>query len=201
MEVFEQPYYRFNKRLLLLIGQWPYQDSTERLYRMHFMNIVYFGFMLPQYRKCHNGNYTADVSFDQHHDQALHVPYLQAQYRMTEDWKMWDSKREMITATMDQSTEVIRYTAFVAAQLFHIFCSSYSGQRMIDHSSEIHLKAYSGLWYEAPIEICKLLILVIRRSYEPSCLTAGKIFVFCLESFTTIVQTSTSYFMVLTSVN
>nr|XP_050864602.1 uncharacterized protein LOC127070539 [Vespula vulgaris] len=45
---------------------------------------------------------------------------------------------------------------------------------------------YSGLWYEAPIEIRKLLILIMRRSFKPSQLTAGKIFIYCLDGFSTV---------------
>ncbi|KAI4495972.1 hypothetical protein M0802_008187 [Mischocyttarus mexicanus] len=102
---------------------------------------------------------------------------------------------------LDISTEMFKYVAFLAAQLFHIFCICYSGQKIIDHSSKTLLNAYNGLWYEAPIEIRKLLLLVIRRSIEPTRLTGGKVFVFCLKGFSTIVHTSTSYFMVLSSVN
>ncbi|KAK2587283.1 hypothetical protein KPH14_003010 [Odynerus spinipes] len=104
-----------------------------------------------------------------------------------------------MTTLIEMSAEVLRYVAFLIAQLFHIFCICYSGQRIIDHSSETHSKAYNGLWYEAPIKTRKLLLLVFRRSLEPSQLTGGKVFVFCLKGFSTIVQTSTSYFMVLSS--
>ncbi|KAL2738896.1 OR22C protein [Vespula squamosa] len=90
-----------------------------------------------------------------------------------------------MTTLLDMSTETFKYGAFLAAQLFHIFCICYSGQRIIDHSSETFLKAYNGLWYEAPIEIRKLLLLVIRRGIKPSKLTGGKIFVFCLKGFST----------------
>ncbi|KAK2587287.1 hypothetical protein KPH14_003012 [Odynerus spinipes] len=100
----------------------------------------------------------------------------------------------------EKSIEVLRYIIFLIAQLFHIFCTCYSGQRIMNHSSDVAWKAYSSMWYDAPVEINKLLLLVIRRSQETSQLTAGKIFVFCFESFSTILQTSTSYFMVLSSV-
>ncbi|XP_047365385.1 uncharacterized protein LOC124955263 [Vespa velutina] len=106
-----------------------------------------------------------------------------------------------MTMLLDMSTETFKYIAFLAAQLFHIFCICYSGQRIIDYSSEIFLKAYNGLWYEAPLEIRKLLLLVIRRGIKPSKLTGGNIFVFCLKGFSTIVHTSTSYFMFLSSMN
>ncbi|KAF7384509.1 hypothetical protein HZH68_014121 [Vespula germanica] len=106
-----------------------------------------------------------------------------------------------ILIVLKKSSEAFRYIAFAAAQLVHIFCMCYPGQKIIDYSSDICIKAYSGLWYEAPIEIHRLILLVIRRSLQPCYLTAGKAFIFCLESFSTIVQTSTSYFMVISSVH
>ncbi|KAL2731687.1 odorant receptor 49a-like [Vespula maculifrons] len=102
---------------------------------------------------------------------------------------------------VENRAEAFRYFNFAVAQLLHLFCMCYPGQRMIDYSTDIRIKAYNGLWYEAPLSIHKLLILVIRKSLEPSYLTAGKIFIFCLETFATILQTATSYFMVISSVH
>ncbi|KAF7388552.1 hypothetical protein HZH68_012494 [Vespula germanica] len=62
-------------------------------------------------------------------------------------------------------------------------------------------KFRSGLWYDVPMAIRKMLLFVVRRSFKPSYLTVGNIFVVYLESFSTVVQTSTSYFMVLLSMN
>ncbi|XP_043678377.1 odorant receptor 13a-like [Vespula pensylvanica] len=105
-----------------------------------------------------------------------------------------------VAVLLGKSVEVFKFTAFTGAQLFHMYCISFVGQRIIDHSSDICFKAYSGLWYDAPMAVRKMLLLVIRRSLRPSYLTAGKIFVFCFESFSTVVQTSMSYFMVLSSI-
>ncbi|XP_046835595.1 uncharacterized protein LOC124431569 [Vespa crabro] len=102
---------------------------------------------------------------------------------------------------LQNSVEAFRYFNFAVAQLLHLFCMCYPGQRMIDYSTDIRIKAYNGLWYKAPLSIHKLLILIMRKSLEPSYLTAGKIFIFCLETFATILQTSTSYFMVISSVH
>ncbi|KAF7384514.1 hypothetical protein HZH68_014126 [Vespula germanica] len=99
-----------------------------------------------------------------------------------------------------RSVETMKYISLVIGELIHLFIASLSGQTIIDHSSDVYFKAYSGLWYEAPMEIRKLLILIMRRSFKPSQLTAGKIFIYCLDGFSTIMQTSTSYFMVLLSI-
>ncbi|KAL2738899.1 odorant receptor 67c-like isoform X2 [Vespula squamosa] len=104
-----------------------------------------------------------------------------------------------ILILLDKTAEAFRFFIFACAQFAHLLCICYPGQRMIDYSTEIRIKAYNGLWYEAPIEIHRLILLIIRRSMEPCYLTAGKIFVFCLETFAKIVQTSGSYFMVIVS--
>ncbi|KAF7383494.1 hypothetical protein HZH66_012844 [Vespula vulgaris] len=84
----------------------------------------------------------------------------------------------------EELPEVLRYATFIVAQLFHIFYTCYVGQMMIDHSVNISEKAYNSMWYEAPKEINKLLLLIMKKSIEPSNLTAGKIFIFCIENLT-----------------
>lgn len=46
--------------------------------------------------------------------------------------------------------------------------------------------SYSGLWYEAPIEVRKLLIVIMKRSLEPARVSAGKIYIYCLDGFSTV---------------
>ncbi|KAF7383497.1 hypothetical protein HZH66_012847 [Vespula vulgaris] len=96
------------------------------------------------------------------------------------------SALKLMLIVVENRAEAFRYFNFAVAQLLHLFCMCYPGQRMIDYSTDIRIKAYNGLWYEAPLSIHKLLILVIRKSLEPSYLTAGKIFIFCLETFATV---------------
>ncbi|KAF7383491.1 hypothetical protein HZH66_012841 [Vespula vulgaris] len=102
-----------------------------------------------------------------------------------------------INILYDQSSEAIKYIALVVGELLHLLFASLAGQNVIDSSSEVYFKAYSGLWYEAPIEVRKLLIVIMKRSLEPARVSAGKIYIYCLDGFSTILRTSTSYFMVL----
>ncbi|XP_072762435.1 uncharacterized protein [Anoplolepis gracilipes] len=98
-------------------------------------------------------------------------------------------------------TILIRYLLLIGGQLFHLFCYSFEGQKLINYSSETGDKIYNGSWYEMPVSAQKLLIMVMRKSLEASVFTAGKIYIFSLESFTTVLQTSMSYFTVLTSMS
>ncbi|KAM0729106.1 Odorant receptor 22c [Formica fusca] len=95
--------------------------------------------------------------------------------------------------------EATKYILFLGGQLFHLFCYSFEGQKLINHSSETCDKIYNGSWYEIPVSAQRLLLMVMRKSVEASTLTAGKIYIFSLENFTTVLQTSMSYFTVLSS--
>ncbi|XP_071639944.1 uncharacterized protein [Temnothorax longispinosus] len=95
--------------------------------------------------------------------------------------------------------EAMRYFLFIFAQLFHLFCLSFQGQKLIDHSIETCDKIYCGPWYTIPVKEHRLLMFVMRRSIDASVLTAGKIYVFSLRNFTAVVQSSMSYFTLLSS--
>lgn len=47
-QIFEHSYYRLNKRLLSLIGQWPYQDMIERRFRMCIVISLLISFTASQ---------------------------------------------------------------------------------------------------------------------------------------------------------
>ncbi|XP_019884296.2 uncharacterized protein LOC105255146 [Camponotus floridanus] len=95
--------------------------------------------------------------------------------------------------------ETTRYMAFVTGQLIHIFCFSLQGQRLIDHSLQMHDKIYKCSWYKIPVKSQRLLLNIMRRSLQPNILSAGRIYVFSLKNFMTVLQSSVSYFTVLAS--
>ncbi|XP_071650789.1 uncharacterized protein [Temnothorax longispinosus] len=114
----------------------------------------------------------------------------------------------MISITLLQITqqdagilEVIRYAMYVIGQLIHLFCLSFEGQKLIDHSLQTRDKIYNSLWYETPTKSQRMLLFVMQKSLQPIFLSAGKIYIFSMENFTMIVQTSMSYFTVLSSLD
>ncbi|XP_019884295.2 uncharacterized protein LOC105255143 [Camponotus floridanus] len=104
-----------------------------------------------------------------------------------------------IAVQLDDAMEAVRYIAFVIGQLIHLFCFSLQGQRLIDHSLQMRDKIYNGSWYKIPVKSQKMLLHVMRQCLQPNFLSAGKIYIFSLKSFTTVLQSSMSYFTVLTS--
>lgn len=51
MDTFEHPYYRLNKRLLVMVGQWPYQNWTDRFIRRCIVNLIFVVFVITQVSK------------------------------------------------------------------------------------------------------------------------------------------------------
>ncbi|XP_025266893.1 putative odorant receptor 85d [Camponotus floridanus] len=87
---------------------------------------------------------------------------------------------------LENIIETTRYMAFFTGQLVHIFFFSLQGQRLIDHSLQIHDKIYNCSWYKIPVKSQKLLLNIMRRSSQPNILSAGRIYVFSLKSFMTV---------------
>ncbi|XP_072762433.1 uncharacterized protein [Anoplolepis gracilipes] len=100
---------------------------------------------------------------------------------------------------LNNLVEVLRYLGFFFSQLLHIFYFSLQGQRLIDHSLQIHDKIYNCAWYKISVRSQKMVINILRRSLQSNIITAGKIYVFSLKSFMTVLQSSVSYFTVLSS--
>ncbi|KAL6262362.1 hypothetical protein P5V15_007451 [Pogonomyrmex californicus] len=95
--------------------------------------------------------------------------------------------------------ETMRYALYVIGELIHLFFLSFEGQKLIDHSLQMRDKVYNSCWYEVSMKSQKLIVLVMIKSLRLSFLSAGKVYIFSLESFTTVLQTSMSYCTVLAS--
>ncbi|XP_018054949.1 PREDICTED: putative odorant receptor 85d, partial [Atta colombica] len=95
--------------------------------------------------------------------------------------------------------ESMRYALYIIGELIHLFFLSFEGQKLIDHSLQIRDKIYNNCWYKVSIKSQKLIILIMIKTLRLSFLSAGKIYIFSLESFTMVLQTSMSYCTVLAS--
>ncbi|XP_067210600.1 odorant receptor 9a-like isoform X2 [Linepithema humile] len=101
---------------------------------------------------------------------------------------------------MDKPEEFLRQITFACALLVHLFFESFQAQRLIDHSAHIHTSLINTAWYQTSFRTRKILIFMIMKTREPCVLTAGKMFVISMDTFSTIVRTSVSYFTMLRSV-
>nr|AXM05201.1 odorant receptor [Campoletis chlorideae] len=100
---------------------------------------------------------------------------------------------------LNEPGELVRFVSFAIAQIFHLYLNSVPGQKIMDHSLSIFNYAYSVDWHNLTPKAQKLLILIMIRSLRPCQITAGKIYIVTMENYSAIMQTSMSFFTVLSS--
>nr|XP_015833047.1 PREDICTED: odorant receptor 43a isoform X8 [Tribolium castaneum] len=77
----------------------------------------------------------------------------------------------------------------------------HTARTLENKSSKIPYSAFESDWTGAPIEAKKNLLIFILRTQKPIKMSAINLFSLSLETFTTILRTSWSYFAVLRQVN
>ncbi|KAH0946145.1 hypothetical protein HN011_000946 [Eciton burchellii] len=98
-----------------------------------------------------------------------------------------------------QLDEMIRIVAAFLAQLIHIYYLSLMSQRLIDHSSGMQEVIYNCDWHAISLRSRQLLRFTLLRATKPCQIKAGKMFVMSMKNFSSLLQTSMSYFMMLMS--
>ncbi|XP_070159834.1 odorant receptor 10-like [Polyergus mexicanus] len=106
----------------------------------------------------------------------------------------------LITQYVDDLEEYIIALLFLFGHIYYIFLGNYTGQRLIDHSTDVFRRTYISQWYVAPPHAQKLLLLMMQQSIKGSTMSVGGLFVPSLEGFATIASMSISYFTVIRSV-
>ncbi|XP_011298810.1 odorant receptor 9a-like isoform X2 [Fopius arisanus] len=91
---------------------------------------------------------------------------------------------------LDEPSESVRLGCFTIAQLIHLYFLSWPGQRLMDHSQEIHSAAYQGSWYNMPVHLRKLLMPIMMRGSKPCVVSAGGFYVMSLQSFSMMQRKS-----------
>nr|XP_034192240.1 odorant receptor 49b-like [Osmia lignaria] len=87
----------------------------------------------------------------------------------------------------------------VAGSLIHLCVLTYTCHLMMEESTNINTTVYLGSWSTLPmnkagISLRSDLKFVMIRSEKPCCLTAGGFFPVSLETFTTLLSSTFSYF-------
>ncbi|KAF3054449.1 Odorant receptor 378 [Nylanderia fulva] len=102
---------------------------------------------------------------------------------------------EMLVITIALSLTLLQIR--VIYQLIHLFVLSLERQKLTDHSLQTRDKIFNSPWHKTSVRSQKLIMMVMTKCLRPSFLSAGKIYIFSLESF--VLQVSMSYFTVLSS--
>ncbi|XP_047367887.1 odorant receptor 9a-like isoform X1 [Vespa velutina] len=96
-----------------------------------------------------------------------------------------------------QLLELFLFFIFSSIILSTLFVYCYSGECLIQESTDFAVAFYNYEWYNiSPVDLKMILICMIRAS-KPLQLTSGKFFVLSLCTFTDILKTSMGYLSVL----
>ncbi|XP_076244646.1 odorant receptor 82a [Calliopsis andreniformis] len=106
----------------------------------------------------------------------------------------------LTTSDSGEDVNTIHFIIYSIAVVLLAFCYCFLGECLITESTEIQTACYSTNWYELPGEYARSLIFCIARSQKPLYLTAGKFYVFSLETFGVIMKASMAYLSVLNSI-
>ncbi|XP_003705207.1 odorant receptor 13a [Megachile rotundata] len=100
-----------------------------------------------------------------------------------------------ITSMMQDKGRLMKYSTFLNSAILELFMFSFSGNGLIDESEAVGESAYSSGWIGS--RLSKSLQIMMMRSQTPSKITAAKFYSMSLQSFSSVLSTSFSYFTVL----
>lgn len=78
---------------------------------------------------------------------------------------------------------MMRFGSFTFAQAVHIFFLCLPGQRLLNHSEELHVSACEVTWYIFPKKYQNLYKFLLARSLIFSKLTAFKVTTLSMQTF------------------
>ncbi|XP_015177583.1 PREDICTED: uncharacterized protein LOC107066992 [Polistes dominula] len=103
------------------------------------------------------------------------------------------------TSTMKSFTMTIMCTLHISGMIIWTLFNCIIGQRVLDHSHIVFDKTCTVPWYLFTPKVQKLSTLILMRSMRPSYLSIGKMFISSHTFFSSLLQSSISYGMLLRS--
>nr|XP_023022535.1 odorant receptor 13a-like [Leptinotarsa decemlineata] len=85
-------------------------------------------------------------------------------------------------------------TVYFSAMMIQLAMYCWFGNEIIVKSSAIRDACYEFKWFESDLETRKTIITIMERSKQPLVLKVGKFSMLSLQSFTSVIRTSYSYF-------
>ncbi|CAO1401053.1 unnamed protein product [Diamesa serratosioi] len=104
------------------------------------------------------------------------------------------------TAAGIKTTDFIKFCLFLLTSLIQILLLCYYGEKLIESSGGVADGIYNANWTEGTPEFRKSIRLIILRAHKPQTLTTLKFSKVSLSSFTTILNTSYSYYTLLSTI-
>ncbi|XP_046825799.1 uncharacterized protein LOC124427232 [Vespa crabro] len=96
------------------------------------------------------------------------------------------------TISVNETKELFQQVSVCYSTLTHILFQCVNGQRVIDHSDQMHEHLINMKWYHTSLRTRKVIYLMLIRSRVYCVLTAAKMFNMSMETFSTICAIFTS---------
>nr|KAF7427683.1 hypothetical protein H0235_007377 [Vespula pensylvanica] len=101
----------------------------------------------------------------------------------------------------DEINEAVRYACLFTSILIQLFWQCWQAQRLLNYSNIPYESVNQGYWYYTSTRCKRTLALIMIRSSKPCEITAMNLLTFSIETFSSVLRTSMSYFTVLQSMN
>ncbi|XP_066588526.1 odorant receptor 9a-like isoform X1 [Prorops nasuta] len=121
-------------------------------------------------------------------------------------WKIPCVKRLKIILSSSQAmaisdsfpvNDIMFLVVYITVILLLIYFFCYMGETLIASSSELSNGIFESNWYSLSPRNLKMLMFIVLRCKTPLQLTAGKFYVFSMETYTNIVKAAAGYFSVM----
>ncbi|XP_043263800.1 uncharacterized protein LOC122404016 [Colletes gigas] len=100
---------------------------------------------------------------------------------------------------MSDLHEILLCTIVVFVHIVIMFLNNHSGQYIIDDGNDIFHETYNSVWYCVPVNMQKLILMILRRTSLGCEFNLSGLFVPCYEGFSLMMSSSFSYFTMLYS--
>ncbi|XP_032675039.1 odorant receptor 9a-like [Odontomachus brunneus] len=92
---------------------------------------------------------------------------------------------QLITLT-DDTDEMFIFAILIFANLTYMFTISYGGQEVMEHGIQFFRTTYNVPWYAAPLQIQKLLLLIMRKGTRNVTFTCVGVLDASLQGFASV---------------
>ncbi|XP_067212029.1 odorant receptor 63a-like [Linepithema humile] len=106
---------------------------------------------------------------------------------------------QLITKLKEETLDIMKYAIFLIMVWIYITLANYAGQEFINSDSKFYRAICNTRWYDAPLKIQNLILLLILKTTKCYKVDAGGMFIPSLEGLATSMSMMVSYFMVLRS--
>nr|WHS04407.1 odorant receptor 4 [Psyttalia incisi] len=101
-----------------------------------------------------------------------------------------------VVTNLDAVALLLKTTIFTIAVTMHLFIQCFMSQQIVDSSLGTQQNLMNATWYSNTNQTKQLLQFMMMRSQIPCQLTAGKMMLMSLNTFSSIIKTSATYFTI-----